>query len=70
MGNRIIGGSDAAAGSHPWYAHIVSRGCGGSVINSRWILTADHCVKGDLRGKDVVIGKTKMGLTDTTRAGR
>lgn len=50
---KIVGGSEAAQGSAPWQASLgVSRiadparahFCGGSIIASRWIITAAHCV--------------------------
>lgn len=45
---RIIGGVEAPKGEFPWMASIQSKGdhfCGGSVIDSDWILTAAHCVE-------------------------
>jgi secreted trypsin-like serine protease len=47
---RIIGGSRAAQGAHPWQVRLtmnMGRGsalCGGSVISPNYILTAAHCV--------------------------
>ncbi|XP_053394733.1 serine-rich adhesin for platelets-like isoform X2 [Mercenaria mercenaria] len=45
---RIIGGSLSSKGEWPWSVAIRSGNsaiCGGSVIDSMWILTAGHCVK-------------------------
>lgn len=45
---RIINGDDALPGEFPWQCSIRfssnSLHCGGSLINSRFILTAGHCV--------------------------
>uniref|UniRef100_A0A3P9LG86 Peptidase S1 domain-containing protein n=1 Tax=Oryzias latipes TaxID=8090 RepID=A0A3P9LG86_ORYLA len=47
--SRIVGGQAAAAGAWPWQVRLhipVSGGaalCGGSLINSQWILSAAHC---------------------------
>ncbi|CAF1386664.1 unnamed protein product [Adineta steineri] len=44
---RIVGGETAQPHSWPWVVSlrdpIFGHGCGGSIINSEWILTAAHC---------------------------
>ncbi|XP_017881913.1 trypsin-1-like [Ceratina calcarata] len=44
---RIVGGVETKVNQYPWMALMMFRGrfyCGGSVINSRYVLTAAHCV--------------------------
>ncbi|ODM99297.1 Venom serine protease 34 [Orchesella cincta] len=48
---KIVGGEPAKIESFPWLAGLVRRGgfrpfCGGTLINSKYILTAAHCVQG------------------------
>ena len=48
--SRIIAGYDSKPGAWPWMASLWmykrAHICGGSILNTRWILTASHCVVG------------------------
>ncbi|KAJ0177720.1 hypothetical protein K1T71_006593 [Dendrolimus kikuchii] len=49
--SRVVGGTDSDVNAFPWLARLVynrSFGCGASVINDRYVLSAAHCVKGFL----------------------
>ncbi|KAK9758495.1 Trypsin [Popillia japonica] len=56
---KIVGGADATEGQFPWqvslrYASNNEHFCGGSIIRSKWILTAGHCVAGK-SAEDILI---------------
>ncbi|XP_071961348.1 transmembrane protease serine 9-like [Antedon mediterranea] len=47
---RLLNGRDAARGSAPWMVRLYYISskldiCGGSILNSEWIVTAAHCVR-------------------------
>lgn len=46
---QIIGGREARPHSYPWIATILGKNkrqyCAGSVLNTKWIVTAAHCVE-------------------------
>jgi secreted trypsin-like serine protease len=46
---RIVGGEDAAVGELPWQVLVLPGPnlCGGTLIDTEWVLTAAHCVVDD-----------------------
>ncbi|KAG5263079.1 hypothetical protein AALO_G00282290 [Alosa alosa] len=58
--SSIVGGEDAAPGRWPWmvYLYITYENqalyCGGSLINSQWVLTAGHCLYKPRQGTPIL----------------
>ncbi|XP_077334445.1 chymotrypsinogen A-like [Lithobates pipiens] len=56
---RVVNGEDAVSGSWPWQVSLQDKTgfhfCGGSLINSLWVVTAAHC--GVLTTDVVVLGE-------------
>ncbi|XP_058810750.1 chymotrypsin-2-like [Phymastichus coffea] len=64
---RIVGGKDASEGAYPYQVSLrrPTHFCGGSILNSRWILTAAHCVQNrEHTDVTVVAGTVLLNSTD------
>ena len=59
-GQKIVGGYDVNIQDHPYQVRL-SMGCGGTIINPTWIVTAFHCVEGQsARSISVRAGITRL----------
>ena len=59
----IVNGSPTTIGEHPWQVAIEANFgfCGASIIDSEWVLTANHCVEGASAGSvSVFAGMTRL----------
>lgn len=74
IGMRIYGGENADIDEFPWLAMLQyenHRGerkysCGGSLINNRYVLSAAHCVVGEVEKKEGNLVGVRLGEYDTT----
>ncbi|MBZ3869373.1 Serine protease 55 [Sciurus carolinensis] len=63
--SRIVGGLEAEVGEFPWQVSIQVTNqhiCGGTILSSWWILTAAHCVIGEIPTEElsVVLGSNDL----------
>ncbi|XP_054310934.2 brain-specific serine protease 4 isoform X2 [Pongo pygmaeus] len=65
--NRVVGGEDSADSEWPWIVSIQKNGthhCAGSLLTSRWVITAAHCFKDNLNKPSlfsVLLGAWQLG---------
>ncbi|XP_037953874.1 spaetzle-processing enzyme-like [Teleopsis dalmanni] len=72
--NRILGGQNTSLFEFPWMAliqykkpnNVYEFHCGGSLINSRYVLTAAHCVRNEKTPGTWEVNKVRLGEWNTT----
>jgi hypothetical protein len=70
----IVGGADVAIADHPWQISLQADGfhfCGGSIISDRWIVTAQHCIDGEVASRlTVVAGTSRLSRASSGQSRR
>lgn len=63
----VVGGTPTDITSHPWQVLVIAtpdnRLCGGSIVDTQWVITAAHCVAG-LRAVDLDVHAGISALSD------
>ncbi|XP_035695563.1 trypsin-2-like [Branchiostoma floridae] len=78
--SRIVGGNTAQQGSWPWQALVIGWGstpgtgtyylCGGTLVDSEWVVTAAHCIVDQTRTIEVTLGEHYRYSTDGREVSR
>ncbi|KAI3383849.1 hypothetical protein SNEBB_009105, partial [Seison nebaliae] len=73
--SRIVNGEDVTDNSIPFIVSLNiktdtgEKMCGGSIVNSKWVVTAAHCFEGmsdeEVKNSEVVISNLHLGNLDT-----
>jgi len=72
---RVVGGKNTEVNEYPWMALLRLKSqsqdrffCGGSLVNSRWILTAQHCIFSavNTRTLEIRLGEHQLNTIDET----
>ncbi|XP_055939857.1 chymotrypsin-like elastase family member 2A [Argiope bruennichi] len=68
--DRLIGGEEATPNSWPWQVSLsnakiepIGHFCGGTLINSLWVLTAAHCIARRYAAMNIIVGAHNLGNT-------
>jgi len=70
----IVGGVDVSIADHPWQISLQADGfhfCGGSIISDRYVLTAQHCIDGEVASRlTVVAGTSRLSRASSGQSRR